>query len=387
MDHRDRFEEIFRERLYNLEYNPETKQDKKLILPVRWYNRFTISQIRIAAVIAAIFFLAVVNWLLIRTNEKTKYESPETLVSGIPQTNPDTSISSQPDRIIENVPVSALVSIVSQHKVKKYQEPKMNFDTTKLTLAKSNKQLISTLPGSYLQDCPTPSVTKPRIRKWHFGMGSSQLGVAGISTNTGGGDQYYNNSEDPRPRPDSPQQPDQHALLTRSQTISNYTPSIPTKQKHLPSISFGLSLSRPLNERWSLNTGLTYSCLRSKWQYEYGNQTIQRQRLHFIGIPLAVSYRLTHWQSPYCYCSFGMLGEINIAGQLRNAQGTHSIRIPGTLWTAHTKLGLAYPLIRFVSVYAEGGCCYYFKYKGNIETISIKNSLNMTGQIGIRLNF
>ena len=56
MDHRDRFEEIFRERLYNLEYNPETKQDKKLILPVRWYNRFTISQIRIAAVIAAIFF-------------------------------------------------------------------------------------------------------------------------------------------------------------------------------------------------------------------------------------------------------------------------------------------------------------------------------------------
>ena len=69
MDHRDRFEEIFRERLYNLEYNPETKQDKKLILPVRWYNRFTISQIRIAAVIAAIFFLAVVNWLLIRTNE------------------------------------------------------------------------------------------------------------------------------------------------------------------------------------------------------------------------------------------------------------------------------------------------------------------------------
>ena len=152
-------------------------------------------------------------------------------------------------------------------------------------------------------------------------------------------------------------------------------------------ISFGVSLSYPINERWSFQTGLTYTYLRSKWKYVSSDRVVQKQSLHFLGMPVSVNYRLTNWSRPYCYFNAGILAEVNLAGKLKNSYGYEHICIPGVLWTTYARVGVAYPLIRFVSVYAEGGICYYFDYKGTVETKRSENAFNFTGQLGLRLNF
>ena len=191
--------------------------------------------------------------------------------------------------------------------------------------------------------------------------------------------QDLGNNTDPE---DNDRQP-----LSRATSTPRYEPEKSTRVKHLMPVSIGLSVSYPLNERWSFQTGLTYTYLRSKWKHESSSRVVQKQSLHFIGIPVSVNYRLTNWLRPYCYFNAGVLAEVNVAGRLKNSYGHEDIRVPGILWTTYTCVGIAYPLIRFVSIYAEGGMCYYFNYRGTIETVRSENAFNFTGQLGLRLNF
>ena len=161
----------------------------------------------------------------------------------------------------------------------------------------------------------------------------------------------------------------------------------PDKVKHSSPISFGISISRTLSDRWSFNTGLTYSYLRNQWRYESSDYDVLRQRLHMLGIPASFSYRLTHWERFYCYWSAGIVCEVNLSGKIYSAYKSQRRRIPGTLWSANTRIGIAYPIIRHVSVYAEGGFLWNLTPASEIQTIRSEQFFNLTGQIGFRLNF
>jgi hypothetical protein len=170
-----------------------------------------------------------------------------------------------------------------------------------------------------------------------------------------------------------------------------------TNIKHRTPVSFGLSVSRTLNNRFSLHTGLVYSLLVSDWESQasaYNTKT--RQTLHFIGLPLSLSYRITEWNRFLVYVSAGVLTEVNVAGRLRVKLFSNDLqtgisypnqRMKEWQWSVNTKTGVNYPLIPHINAFAEIGIVYYFDNGSDVETIYSDKAFNLSPQIGFRLSF
>ena len=378
MDKRERFDDIFRERLCDLKYNP-TEAAWEGIAARLSRRRFVHKRVYRVVTVAAVLLLVVSGSILYLWHEGEDNFSPVTVLqnekmSPVPLSTSEKKLVlvAEAAGIGELKPVSCKENSVSREFVQ--------------ACSRINRNLVALQhegeSAMILADCDvTPSIKK-KARKWRIGVGSGNLGLAGVSLNNVDNiapSQDLGNNTDPE---DNDRQP-----LSRATSTPRYEPEKSTRVKHLMPVSIGLSVSYPLNERWSFQTGLTYTYLRSKWKHESSSRVVQKQSLHFIGIPVSVNYRLTNWLRPYCYFNAGVLAEVNVAGRLKNSYGHEDIRVPGILWTTYTRVGIAYPLIRFVSIYAEGGMCYYFNYRGTIETVRSENAFNFTGQLGLRLNF
>jgi hypothetical protein len=222
-------------------------------------------------------------------------------------------------------------------------------------------------------------------RKWGFGMGAG--GLTESSGNTVNTYVLRSNSflEDEKLL----------SMNALSDVAQGKEPK--TNVKHKTPLSFGLSVSRQLNNRFSLQTGLTYSFLASSWETQastYNKEILQQ--LHFIGIPLSLTYTIADWNRFRFYASAGGQAEFNIAGRERTKSffagqqisvNTLHVRMKEWQWSVNARAGVSYPLIRFVSAYAEFGAAYYFDNKSDIETIYSDKAFNISPQIGLRLNF
>lgn len=223
---------------------------------------------------------------------------------------------------------------------------------------------------------------KTSSRKWGIGMGAGGLSVGADNMIP----QYVTNSNVLRSE-----------NLQMMNAVSFGDDELPkTDVKHKMPVSFGLSVSRYLNDRFSLQTGLTYSFLSSEWKTngEYHSKT--KQKLHFIGIPLALSYKIAEWNRFNFYAAAGAMTEVNVSGQRKTQffsetkkinQSCERVRMKEWLWSVNARAGVSYPLIRFVSAFAEVGAGYYFDNGSDIETIHSEKPFNVSLQIGFRLGF
>ncbi len=243
-------------------------------------------------------------------------------------------------------------------------------------------------------------------RRWSFGMGG---GGAGISTASGGG-----TSADLYSSPVS--ESDEYMLNKKYKSLKTYaqnrqstnrntdaimtdTYEIPSsaKMEHKTPISVGLGVGYNLNERWSLQSGLVYTLLRSELEYSQTPESFitWKQNLHYVGIPLSVSYKIAEWNKFLVYASAGGMCELNVSGKLKKtieSEGLEKIenenlRMKKPLFSINTRAGITYPLWRFINVYAEAGTSYYFDNKSNIETIRSENPFDVSLQAGIRFGF
>ena len=173
--------------------------------------------------------------------------------------------------------------------------------------------------------------------------------------------------------------------------MQNSTPK--TDIKHHRPISFGLGIGRALNDRFSLQSGLVYSFMSSDWQTNGTYHAKTNQKLHFIGIPLSISYKIAEWNKFVAYASAGGMGEINIAGKMKNTlfsdkKEINSIkentRMKELLWSLNARVGVSYPVIRFINVFAEAGVDYYFENGSIIETVHSEKPFNASFQVGFR---
>ncbi|MDR1880361.1 MAG: PorT family protein [Tannerellaceae bacterium] len=220
-------------------------------------------------------------------------------------------------------------------------------------------------------------------RKWSFGMGGGGL--------TAGSDNVVNTLT-----LRNTMIVDQDMLLYNA--IAGQQNDVKTNIKHKTPISFGLSASRYLTDRFSLQTGLTYSMVTSYWEGDAAVHQETRQRLHFVGIPLSISYKAFEWKRFQVYAAAGIAAQMNVAGQLKissfvNRNGDllsveyTSTRMKKLQWSTSVRAGISYPVIRFVSVFAEIGAAYYFENHSDIKTIYSEKPLNINPQVGIRLGF
>lgn len=222
-------------------------------------------------------------------------------------------------------------------------------------------------------------------RKWRFGMGGGGLSM-------GAGDvmpQYVTQSAVLRAE-------NLQYMNNKMATAEERAPLPKTNVEHKVPISFGLTVSRTLSHRFALQTGLTYSYLFSEWETngEYHGKT--EQGLHLIGIPLSATYLIAQWQRFNVYATGGALTELNVAGRLNTklyegddlkSKISEDIRMKPLLWSLNARVGVSYPLWRFLSAYAEGGAVYYFDNGSDIETIRSEKPFNVNFQFGLRVGF
>ncbi len=219
-------------------------------------------------------------------------------------------------------------------------------------------------------------------RKWGFGMGGGS-----VTTGTSNSLNTFALK--------NTLMTDQELLFLNAANFENTLPK--TNIHHKTPVSFGLSVSRYLNNRFALMAGLNYTYLSSSWETDapvYHNETTQK--LHFIGLPVSLSYRIAEWNRFQVYAAAGVMTEVNVAGklvtkkfsgrELYEKENEHT-RMKEWLWSVNARAGVSYPLLRFVSLYAEVGADYYFDNGSSIETIRSEKPFNVNLQAGFRLGF
>lgn len=86
-------------------------------------------------------------------------------------------------------------------------------------------------------------------------------------------------------------------------------------EHHDKPITFGLSATMSLGNNWNVATGLQYSFLKSDFTSGEDGYYIKRnQKLHYLGIPLQVSYRWFEAKNWSAYSSWGVTMHIPVYG-------------------------------------------------------------------------
>ena len=159
------------------------------------------------------------------------------------------------------------------------------------------------------------------------------------------------------------------------------------RQHHDHPISFGLTVSYPLTNRWTLSTGLVYTRLNSQFVNVLSGTLITTdQRLDYLGVPLNVQYHVLKGKGWKAYASAGAQIDWNIRAK-RNTEGVDvNARNDHPQWSLAGGIGVEYDIIPLVGIYAEPGLRYYLKNDSKVDNFFKDQPFNWTLQIGIRLN-
>ena len=179
------------------------------------------------------------------------------------------------------------------------------------------------------------------------------------------------------------------------QIAQNNSGRIVENQQHHAPIVVGLSLSKKLNERWSLETGLQYTLLRSEFTTGEAFRIQDNQKLHYIGIPLRLSYRFWHYKRFSSYATAGMQVDIPIKGTLQSFHvtdsiphklGSHPVSAPWQ-WSVNTSIGIQYRLTPQAGIYLEPTINYYIPDGSQLRTIRKEHPFTFTLPVGLRISW
>ena len=180
----------------------------------------------------------------------------------------------------------------------------------------------------------------------------------------------------------------QAALHARSASKINSLDYQALEKKHRIPLVVGVSLRWALNEKWALESGLTYTMLST--DLSLGNQ-IGEQKLHYVGIPLKVSREVWSDKRWHVYAMVGGAVEKCVYGSLKMndkwnmSDVNQRLEVDELQWSIQASVGAQYRLAERVGVYVEPGVAYYFEDGSKIETIRKDKPLNFNLQVGLRL--
>ncbi|MBO6078126.1 MAG: porin family protein [Bacteroidaceae bacterium] len=144
--------------------------------------------------------------------------------------------------------------------------------------------------------------------------------------------------------------------------------------RHHQPVKFGMSLRYQFNDRWSLESGLTYTLLASDITTNVNGMTSHsKQILHYLGVPLNLGYQFWTDRKLGLYVSTG---------------GTIDKLLNGSGWqfSVNGSAGADYLLNNSLSLYAEPGVSYYFPNGSDLSTIYQDHPLNFNLTLGLRFN-
>ena len=165
---------------------------------------------------------------------------------------------------------------------------------------------------------------------------------------------------------------------------------------HDKPITFGLSMTKTINRNWNMEIGLQYSLLKSKYILGEDEYYIQkRQKIHYLGIPLRLSYKWLDSNRWTAYSSVGILLNIPLSGKTDKQYVTGNVIpytnswhfTPSFQWTIGTGVGLQYNFANNWGIYIEPTFSWYIPNGSTIHTIWTEHPFSVTVPFGIRFTW
>lgn len=158
-----------------------------------------------------------------------------------------------------------------------------------------------------------------------------------------------------------------------------------TKHHYHP-MSFGLSVGYNLTPRLTFTTGMVYTYASSDFTSSAaGDDIVETQRLHYIGVPLNVKYKVWGNSAIHTYATAGCQADFNVSAKMQTGDITTDADKDRTQWSVGGAVGVQYHIIPRMGIYAEPGVRYYIDNKSSVETIFKEKKLNFNLQLGVRV--
>ena len=156
---------------------------------------------------------------------------------------------------------------------------------------------------------------------------------------------------------------------------------------HHQPVRFGLSLRYRLDDKWSIESGLTYTRLRS--DKKQGNSTNTEQTLSYVGIPVNANYLLWGNRHVNFYVSAGAMVEKMVKGRLETTYNggkwEKDVSIHPLQFSINGGIGAEFNLTNQFSIYAEPGMGYYFDNGSSVPTYYQDTPFSFNLNLGLRL--
>lgn len=162
---------------------------------------------------------------------------------------------------------------------------------------------------------------------------------------------------------------------------------------HRMPVNAGLTLAIPLNDKLSIRTGLSYSYLYSSSDQAFtaGNVSITRE-LHYIGIPLSLSYTFFRAGNVDFYIQGGGMAEKAVAWRETKSFTTSEdtakestlLKVRGIQFSVNATAGIGYDFNRHIGLYIEPGITYYFAQKNQPANYRTVHPASFAIRIGLK---
>ena len=165
---------------------------------------------------------------------------------------------------------------------------------------------------------------------------------------------------------------------------------------HDKPITFGLSMTKTINRNWNMETGLQYSLLKSEFILGEDDYYVQkRQKIHYLGIPLRLSYKWFGANRWTAYTSAGIILNIPLSGKTDEQYVTGTVVpysdswhfTPPFQWTVGTGVGLQYNFANNWGVYLEPTFSWHIPNGSTTRTIWTEHPFTITVPFGIRFTW
>ena len=165
------------------------------------------------------------------------------------------------------------------------------------------------------------------------------------------------------------------------------------RHEHQLPITIQLMLSRPISSKLSIESGLSFTQLKSTTITGSPMANIQeQQKIHYLGIPLRIGYRWYSNAGLDLYSSAGAMMEMPIYSSFfvkhfykggTTYKNTLSYSVPFQFSTM-IGMGLQYDFTPHLGIYIEPSLQYFFDNGSDLETYRTEHPLQLVLPLGIR---
>lgn len=189
-------------------------------------------------------------------------------------------------------------------------------------------------------------------------------------------------------------------ILTSAGTIVFNQPEVNDSYTHKMPVKLGLTARYAFTNLLGIESGLTYSLLQSDIkrgsESTTGAWSSSDQTLHYLGVPLNLTFNFLNSRYVDVYASaggmmeFGVKGSIKTTDHINNSMtSTHqnAITPKGLLWSVNATAGVQVNVLPSLGLYVEPGMSHHFKNDRQPRSSYTDKPTNFALGFGLRYTF